>query len=383
MSIVRHLALLLLLLGGCSQLRIKQSFLVRPNDWTTFGGDSTRTNRAHAVITPPLHRQWEYDAGAGFGPPSSPAVAEGKAFVANLQGEIHVVDIATGQGTGTFDFGSAIAGTPSLANGLIYFGLAHDEESVLCYEVQNAEVRWKAKAGDVEAAPLLLGNTLFVTTMNGRLVALDAFDGTERWAYTVPARGALTGIRSSPASDGQNVFFGCDDGSMYAVSADRGELRWSAATGASVVATPAVSGGSVFVGSLDGTFYAFDAASGAVLWNTRLGSKIYGAQAVDEAAVYVGASGRSVVSLDRRTGEIRWRTAVGGLVDAAPLLSGPVVYIGAADKVLYALEAASGKIIATDTLPGRVRTTPTAWGGYLLVLAEDRTMIAFKGSEAP
>lgn len=347
-----------------------------------YGGDIGRTNRSDAAVAPPLMRVWETDAGAGFGP-SSPAVADGRVFVANLQGEIQVLDVATGNTRGTFDFGSAIAGTPALENGLIYFGLAHDENSVVCYEVQNAEVRWQAKAGGVEAAPLLMGKTLYVATLEGRLVALNTFDGTERWVFAVPAGNGLPGIHSAPASDSTNLYFGCDDGNVYAVSADRGRMLWSAGTGGAVVASPAVTGGSVYVGSLDGAFYAFRAADGSLLWRRDLGAKLFGAQAVDDTAVYVGTTGRAVVALDRRTGAVRWQTPVGGIVNAAPLVSGPVVYVGAADRLLYALEAASGTVLWTDTLSGRVKTTPAAWGPYLIVLAEDRAVVTYREGRSP
>ena len=72
------------------------------------------------------------------------------------------------------------------------------------------------------------------------------------------------------------LFFGSDDGHVYAVDSASGRQRWKFRTGGPVAASPALAGGRVFVGSYDGRFYALDARTGELLWkfNTGGGVKI-------------------------------------------------------------------------------------------------------------
>ncbi|MFP3902827.1 MAG: PQQ-binding-like beta-propeller repeat protein, partial [Armatimonadota bacterium] len=64
-------------------------------------------------------------------------------------------------------------------------------------------------------------------------------------------------IDSSPALAGDLVFFGCDDGDIYALSAATGKQVWSFTAGAPITASPAISDGKMIIGSTDGAIYCF------------------------------------------------------------------------------------------------------------------------------
>lgn len=375
--------MIILMLGGigCSYIRLQQSLSSRPTDWVMYGGNAGRLNLAHEVLQPPLSMAWEYDASAGFGP-SSAVAADSFLFVGNLQGEVHAVRISDGKGAGVFDFGSAIVGTPVLDRDLLYVVLAHDEESVIAYNLRFASIKWKAKIGDVESSPLILDKRLYVTTLTGKLVCLEKNDGMIAWTYELPSHVRTRIIHSSPASDSTLIVFGCDNGSVYAVGANDGKLRWSINTRKSVVASPSISRGKVFIGSLDSTLYALDVSTGKQLWAQPLGAKIYSSQAVDHNRVYVGTVGRTIYCLDAENGTIIWKVNTNGVINSPPLISGNVVYVGCIDKVLYALQGETGDVLWQFRTEGRIKTMPIISKNYLFVLAEDRSVIAFTHSGA-
>jgi len=374
--------LLICLLGGCSYLRLQQIPVPSREDWTMYGGGIGRTNVAHSSVDPPLARLWEYDASAGFSPYSG-AIMGNYLFVGNLSGEVHVIDIPTGRGMGKYDFGTAIVGTPVVDRGLMYLALSRTEESLVAYNLVTAKIEWRAKLGDIETSPLLMNGRLYATSLEGSLICADSRNGEIIWRFTLPINLRTRTVRSSPASDGVVVVFGCDDGDVYAVGIDDGKLRWTAKTGGSVLASPSVTLGKVFVGSLDNTFYAFDAGSGKLVWKQALDAKIYSSQAVNDHAVFVGTSGRTVFSLDAQTGRVLWRTTTNSVVNAPPLVSGSAVYIGSLDKTLYAFDTASGEILWQYKSEGRIKTMPVAAGRYLFLFAEDRSVMAFKHSSSP
>ena len=73
-------------------------------------------------------------------------------------------------------------------------------------------------------------------------------------------------VISSPVFKDNVIYFGGDDGNVYAVDSEGGHQIWKRATNGPVPATPAIADGTVYVGSYDGKFYAFNAKTGAVKW---------------------------------------------------------------------------------------------------------------------
>lgn len=374
--------LMVLLLSGCTVLKLQNAPHTHPADWMMFGGDIGRTNIAKEVIAPPLTVEWEYDASAGFSPYSVVAV-DSIVFVGNLKGEVHAVKVSNGKGLGDKDFGSAIVGTPVIDDEMMYMVLAHDDESLQSYDLLKGVLQWRARLGDIETSPLLLDRRLYVTTLDGKLHCIDKRDGSIVWTYELPATVRTPIIHSSPSSDGDVIVFGSDNGRLYAVGVNDGTLRWTALTRASILATPSISNRMVFVGSLDSTMYAFHIATGELQWQRHLDARIFASQAVDQQSVYVGTVGRTVYCLDITTGNIVWKTSTNGAINSAPLVSGHNVYIGSIDKQLYALNRETGEIVWQYAANGRIKTMPVIAQQRLILLVEDRSVLGLKHKDIP
>ena len=83
----------------------------------------------------------------------------------------------------------------------------------------------------------------------------------------------LTGGRviGSPVIQEKVIYFGSDDGNVYAVDAQTGLQVWKTTTRGPVPCTPAIANGVVYVGSYDGKLYALDQKTGAVEMEIRDG----------------------------------------------------------------------------------------------------------------
>src|SRR5437764_1246772 len=73
-------------------------------------------------------------------------------------------------------------------------------------------------------------------------------------------------IVSSPVFADNLLYFGGDDGNIYAVQADTGRQLWKYSTGGPVPSTPAVSDGILYAVSYDGKIYAIEAGTGIAKW---------------------------------------------------------------------------------------------------------------------
>ena len=174
-------------------------------------------------------------------------------------------------------------------------------------------------------------------------------------------------VVSSPVWQDNVVYFGGDDGNVYAVDATTGNQTWKHATGGPVPSTPAVADGVVYVGSYDGKFYALNAKTGRTKWKFATGGErrfeakgLNGLQpknqtmadpfdvflsspVVAQGAVYFGSGDGNLYALDAASGELRWKFPTGDVVHSSPAYGGGVLYFGSWDSFFYAVDAATGK----------------------------------------
>lgn len=126
-------------------------------------------------------------------------------------------------------------------------------------------VSWRWDGAQTVAVPVVAdGSTLFVGLTDGRLVALSADDGTERWSLRVP--GVLD---AAPSVAGDRLFVGLRSGEVVALDARSGTELWRSDVDRSVSATPIVSEGRVVVAA-NGLMLALDAEDGRELWRDSI-----------------------------------------------------------------------------------------------------------------
>lgn len=182
-----------------------------------------------------------------------------------------------------------------------------------------------------------------------------------KWSFATGER-----IVSSPVWHAGTLYFGSDDGQVYALDGASGRLRWSWRTGGPVPSTPALHDGRLYVVSYDGRLHALDAATGVPLWKFATEGErrfeargLHGAQprqqtladpydvflsspVVADGLVVFGSGDHHVYALDAVSGALRWKVRTGNVVHASPAVSDGVVYIGSWDGRLYALDLATG-----------------------------------------
>lgn len=183
-----------------------------------------------------------------------------------------------------------------------------------------------------------------------------------KWKFATGNR-----IVSSPVLSDKILYFGGDDGNVYAVDAETGVQVWKRATGGPVPSTPAVADGVIYIGSYDGKFYALDARTGQLKWKFRTEGErrfeakgLHGMQpktqtianafdvflsspVVAQGAVYFGCGDGNLYAVDIGTGEQRWKFKTGDVVHSSPAFADGVLFFGSWDSYFYAVDAATGK----------------------------------------
>jgi outer membrane protein assembly factor BamB len=376
-GLLSALPVLFLILAGCAAgIDLNRSLASRSFDWLTYGGTPGRTNQSQSVVSPPLKPVWEYDAVSGIA--GTPLVKDSVIFVGTLKGELHAIRLSDGEGYGTTVLESSVVGTPVVDGNYAYVASAMGKKTLTCVFLRDGKRQWTAQYGAIETSPLLIGEFLYITTLDGTLVSLKKADGVEFWKYETAAKERRKPIRSSPASDGDVIVFGSDDGAIYAVERLTGTQRWKYQTGASVFATPVLQEGLCVVGSLDSVLYAIDARTGNLRWKYDTGSRIYAPASASQSLVFIGSSDGTITALNMDSGKKVWSFSAKSVVSCAPLIAGDVLYVGSQDRTLYALRLQTGEKIWEYSVDGRIRVSPVIWGDFLLLTSEDKYITALR-----
>lgn len=297
-----------------------------------FRGNAAHTGVYHGPGVPKFTQvKWKFQTKGKV--ISSPAVANGAAYVGSTDGHLYAVDVGSGQERWKFKTGARIVSSPAVGAGLVYFG-SYDS-NFYAVDAATGALKWKFETG------------------GERRFAAKNLHGALPKAETMPD--PFDFYLSSPALSGGMVYFGSGDGNVYALDAGTGTLKWKFQTQNVVHASPAIAQGTLFIGSWDSYFYALDAASGAEKWRFKTGEDpvisnqvgIQSSAAVADGMVFFGCRDSKFYALDAKTGEKRWTfDNKGSWVIASPAIKNGKVYFATSDTGLFhALDTRTGAAI--------------------------------------
>ncbi len=196
---------------------------------------------------------WKVETGAPVH--CSPAISEGKTFVAGCDGLLRVIDVKTGKEVSQLELGENTAASPAVDGNQLYVGT---------YGSQIKGVDWKA--GKIlwsyqhpvrrfpYYASVALGKQLVVAGGRDKLIhGIDRATGKSAWTFPTRSR-----VESSPVIAGSRVLCGSSDKNIYMLELVTGKKVWTFEGDGSFVASPALADGRMVIGCDSGLVYCFD-----------------------------------------------------------------------------------------------------------------------------
>jgi outer membrane protein assembly factor BamB len=263
---------------------------------------------------------------------------------------------------------------PIYVAGKLYF--VNNNGYAYALDADTGKVLWERRIGLLNAStPAYYKHRLYIVNLvPGHIVKLDAKTGKILWKRPLPGR-----AESSPLAIDGTVYFGCEDGQLFALNTRNGHTRWATSLGGPVKSAPAYHDGVLFVGDYGGYMNAVDAKSGKIKWQAAsLGQgfgtsgEFYSTPAVAFGRVYAGNNDDRVYSFEEKTGALAWSHSTGGYVYSGPVVANtrhtpPTVYIGSFDGNIYALDAKSGATRWQRSAGGQVVGSLSAVGDIVYV----------------
>ena len=255
----------------------------------------------------------------------------------------------------TFSGDSAMWAGPRFADGRVFVGTLAG--TIVALDAESGARLWSFHAGGpVRSRPTVSGDAVYVLADDAVLYRLDAASGAPAWQ----ARLASQPVTRYPPRDprakfdrftadvtvvGDRLFVGTYDGRVMALAAGDGRVLWEFQTGDAVLAAPAIEGGRVYAGSYDHCVYALDAAGGKLLWKQDTRGRVVSTPAIAGERVVIGNRIYDLLGLDAGTGAPKWkRYQWGTWVESSASVREGVAYVGSSDGAcVSAWDAASGR----------------------------------------
>jgi outer membrane protein assembly factor BamB len=272
---------------------------------------------------------------------------------------------------------------------------------------------WQQTDGEITSPPLLIENTVYVSSRSGKLTALNATTGERLWetlldahierpmtwangniyavsagqvAYAIEASSGkrlwvhdagfpdMVVLRRAPAPvihDGRMIF-GLATGELLALKIEDGKRLWrynpfyQEARFKDVIGDMIVHGGKLLVSRYDGLVALVDMTQERqVIWQDRQTS--VSTSAFRSGRYFVGLTNGTIIAYEANTGRVNWKVSTGP-TPAFLVASESVLYaIGNSGRVT-AIDIGSGEYQWGDDLGGRVSVPP--------IVTSDRMYIA-------
>jgi outer membrane protein assembly factor BamB len=303
-----------------------------------------------------------------------------------------------------FHTSGRVISSPAVANGVAYVGST--DGRLYAVDMASGTQRWvDSTTARITSSPAVDGGGVFFTSYDGQVYRVNAATGKVEWTFATEGERRFAGkhlhgylpvgetmpdpydvFLSSPAVWHGTVYVGSGDGNVYAIDARSGQRVWAFRTGNVVHASPAVVDGTVYIGSWDTYLYALDAASGRVNWRFKTGEDpkisnqtgIQSSAAVVDGVVYFGCRDSKLYAVDAQTGQQKWSfDNKGSWVVSSPAVRDGVVYFVTSDsRLLHALDAGTGKPVFSLQLGWFLFSSPAIAGDMLYVGSWDGTLTA-------
>ncbi|MDZ4812834.1 MAG: outer membrane protein assembly factor BamB [Pseudomonadota bacterium] len=158
--------------------------------------------------------------------------------------------------------------------------------------------------------PAYADDRIFITDVEGGLIAFTAANGKRVWRYESAERL----VSGADARDGL-VVAGSIDGLVVAVDADSGAERWTSRVSSELLVAPVIAGSIIVVRSNDGRVHGLSAADGTRVWQFDRGSPLIslrgnGPTLISAGKAFIGYDNARVVALSVADGALLWEQTI-------------------------------------------------------------------------
>ena len=375
--------------------------------WPQAGGYPNHSMQNLSLSQNELKKVWSSSIGRGSTkelPLNAQPVAAGDLiFTFDTKNKVSAFNTTKGKKMWTTNVESkhedepVIAGGIAFAHSMLFVTNGYDE--ILALSPNNGDILWrKTLPSPSRAAPTILSGNVYVTTVDSRLVALNAKDGTSLWEYRgIGETAGLLGA-ASPAANKDIVVPVFSSGEITALRVENGSVAWSdnlsnvrrfgggLESMSDITAMPIIDQGLIVAISFGGKLVAIDERTGTRVWQRDIG----GSQTpwVAGNTLYVLSAENQLIGLSLLDGSIFWIAELARFEDeedkedpiqwTAPILASGRLILASSHGHLVEVNPHNGDIIRDTRTKQDVQISPLVVNDRLYLLSNNGTLIAYQ-----
>ena len=283
---------------------------------------------------------------------------------------------------------------PVIDEDVIYIGTsAHgwDPGNQYMYAINRhtGDEIWKVKiyAGIAESVQYDETKIYFAAGFDGRIYALNKFDGSTNWTYDTN----LDVCPNKPMLKDNCLYIAYFKesnygGKLFKINASNGEIIWDiifpAGTGPWDNSITSDSDGRLFLARFySSTIYCFDEFDGSLIWTYNLNGRSLSFNAYHDGIVFISDVLGYVYALDASSGDLIWENHVAGSFDiSSPTISGGLIFIGSRDffdGAFYVLNEKTGELLWKYKIGASITAPPSIADGMMLCGTDGWYMYCF------
>lgn len=241
----------------------------------------------------------------------------------------------------------------------------------------TAAWEYNAGAGFGNSAPVIVGNTLIIGTMQGELHAVDITTGKK-----IRSMKTFSPISSSAVVSGKFIIVGNEgeEENLLGIDTEEGIVLWRSSAGG-IAASPLAVGDMVITAGLDGSLRAFRTSSGLEVWNTDTDSPLRSAPCASGDAVYCANTAGTISAHSVTDGKQRWSFRAKNGFFAGLTISDGALYAASRDSNLYVLDAATGALRYSIPAGSMLMSAPAVSNGTIFLTAMDGSVTAYSAAD--
>lgn len=313
------------------------------------------------------------------------SVADGRLYAAGHHGDVVAYDLQTGKVIWHKKLKAPLSGGTAALGDLMVVGSSAG--SVYALSTADGQLRWTASVkGEVLSAAAISEKLIAVRTGDGKLRALDPADGHELWQQEQQVPKLSLRGTASPVISGDVVLCGFDNGKVMAMNASDGSVQWEVTVTpphgrtelerlSDIDSSVIVSGQNVYAVGFQGKVAMLALDTGQVWWSHEASSAR--GMSLDGDTLYVSTSDGEILALQVRNGAELWRQNAllyRRLSGTAVMEEG--VVLADFDGYVHWLDKSNGAIIGR-VRSGKVRvSTRPVVSGNLVAIINDRGQIS-------
>jgi outer membrane protein assembly factor BamB len=257
----------------------------------------------------------------------------------------------------------AIESAPAIVGNTVY--VASIDKHLYAIELSSGKLQWKVKLeAPLKAAPAVREDRVYIGDVSGKLYCLSTKDGKTIWTYQTEVT-----ITAGVNFYKDHIILGSQDLPLYSLDAN-GKKRWEFQIDGGSNGTPAVVEDRIFASGCDSLMHVIDANTGKEVGNIDLGGQAAASTAVLGNQAFVGTMTNQVMAIDWKKFKKLWEfepVRRSQPFYASTAATEKLIVAGSRDRKVYALDRTTGKEVWNFVTEGMVDASPVVVGNRVYV----------------